>query len=158
MSKFQDAADNIKRLSVVFQGLIEIGAELEKIESIDNQVIELNAQKDKLLKEVENIGEVKSKAQMAANKRQSELYDILCANEAKAEAVLVKAREEAVAVAEQAEKLYQAAQNDSQALAASAKAEVFAAKKELSLLNEELFNQQARLDSINKQIAKIKSL
>lgn len=51
MSKLTEASNNIKRLSVMFKGMIELADELDKVSSIENHIAELEAAKATSLKE-----------------------------------------------------------------------------------------------------------
>lgn len=53
MSKFKDASENIKRLQVMFSGLIELGDLMDKVDNLDGYVIELEGKKVSLLKDCE---------------------------------------------------------------------------------------------------------
>jgi hypothetical protein len=55
MSKLTEAVDNIKRLSVMFKGMIELADELDKVSSIENHIQELEAAKVLILKENETL-------------------------------------------------------------------------------------------------------
>lgn len=55
MSKLTEASNNIKRLSVMFQGMIELADELDKVSSIENHIAELEAAKATSLKENETL-------------------------------------------------------------------------------------------------------
>ena len=51
MSKLTEASNNIKRLSVMFKGMIELADELDKVSSIENHIAELESSKLLILKE-----------------------------------------------------------------------------------------------------------
>jgi hypothetical protein len=55
MSKFKDASENIKRLAVLFKGLIDMAEEIDKIDSLENYVVELEVKKSLVLKDCENL-------------------------------------------------------------------------------------------------------
>lgn len=55
MSKLTEAVDNIKRLSVMFKGMIELADELDKVSSIENHIQELQSAKLLILKENETL-------------------------------------------------------------------------------------------------------
>jgi len=55
MSKLIEASNNIKRLSVMFKGMIELADELDKVSSIENHIQELQSAKLLILKENETL-------------------------------------------------------------------------------------------------------
>lgn len=55
MSKLTEASNNIKRLSVMFKGMIELADELDKVSSIENHIQELQSAKLLILKENETL-------------------------------------------------------------------------------------------------------
>ena len=57
MSKLTEASNNIKRLSVMFKGMIELADELDKVSSIENHLGELEAAKATSLKENQTLRE-----------------------------------------------------------------------------------------------------
>jgi chromosome segregation ATPase len=69
MSKFKDASDNIKRLAVIFQGLVDLGSELEKVDSLENHVKELEVSKGLLISEIAGLGKSKVQADLEIKKK-----------------------------------------------------------------------------------------
>lgn len=61
MSKLTEASNNIKRLSVMFKGMIELADELDKVSSIENHLGELEAAKATSLKENQTLREENDK-------------------------------------------------------------------------------------------------
>lgn len=59
MSKFKDASENIKRLQVMFNGLIELSSEMDKVDSLETYVVELEDKKSKLFNDCEALKESK---------------------------------------------------------------------------------------------------
>jgi len=53
MSKFKDASENIKRLQVMFSGLIELADAMDKVDTLEGYVVELEAKKVSLVKDCE---------------------------------------------------------------------------------------------------------
>lgn len=52
MNKFKEASENIKKLQQFFKGLIDLSEEMDKVDSLENYVSELEAKKDNLIGEV----------------------------------------------------------------------------------------------------------
>lgn len=57
MSKFKDASENIKRLQVMFKGLIELAEVMDNVDSIENYITELENKKVSLTKYLVSIEE-----------------------------------------------------------------------------------------------------
>lgn len=49
MSKFKDASENIKRLAVMFKGLVDLSESMDSIDSLENHIAELEINKSKLI-------------------------------------------------------------------------------------------------------------
>lgn len=77
MSKLTEASNNIKRLSVMFQGMIELADELDKVSSIENHIAELEAAKATSLKENETLRAENDKIIDAINVNNQKAQDII---------------------------------------------------------------------------------
>lgn len=77
MSKLTEASNNIKRLSVMFQGMIELADELDKVSSIENHLAELEAAKATSLKENQTLREENDRIIDAINLNHLKVQDIV---------------------------------------------------------------------------------
>ena len=77
MSKLTEASNNIKRLSVMFQGMIELADELDKVSSIENHLAELEAAKATSLKENKTLREENDRIIDAINLNHQKVQDIV---------------------------------------------------------------------------------
>ena len=77
MSKLTEASNNIKRLSVMFKGMIELADELDKVSSIENHLGELEAAKATSLKENETLREENDRIIDAINLNNQKAQDIV---------------------------------------------------------------------------------
>lgn len=77
MSKLTEASNNIKRLSVMFKGMIELADELDKVSSIENHIAELEAAKATSLKENETLREENDRIIDAINVNNQKAQDII---------------------------------------------------------------------------------
>lgn len=77
MSKLTEASNNIKRLSVMFQGMIELADELDKVSSIENHLGELEAAKATSLKENQTLREENDRIIDAINLNHLKVQDIV---------------------------------------------------------------------------------
>lgn len=77
MSKLTEASNNIKRLSVMFKGMIELADELDKVSSIENHLGELEAAKATSLKENETLRAENDKIIDAINVNNQKAQDII---------------------------------------------------------------------------------
>lgn len=77
MSKLTEAVDNIKRLSVMFKGMIELADELDKVSSIENHIVELEAAKATNLKENQTLREENDKIIDVININNQRAQDII---------------------------------------------------------------------------------
>ena len=77
MSKLTEASNNIKRLSVMFKGMIELADELDKVSSIENHIAELEAAKATSLKENETLREENDRIIDAINLNHQKVQDIV---------------------------------------------------------------------------------
>ena len=57
MNKFKEASENIKKLQVMFNGLIELSSEMDKVDSLENHINELSSKKNDMLNEIDTISE-----------------------------------------------------------------------------------------------------
>jgi hypothetical protein len=156
MKNAAEAAANIKRFALMMQGLLSFAEDLEAVDGLANQVKELEAAKENLLKEVELIDDVKSKSKEAADKKQVEINDKILANEAKASNILSQAKATALAIVEKADIDAQDAKSAADAFVILKKSELEDAKKELVSVNEKVEVQSQKLLELNKAIASIK--
>ena len=140
------------------QGLIAFAEDLEKIESIDNHVKELELQRDNLLKDVDKIKESRANEQLAfeaklselkaeSDKKLSEADELLKDKIQKCDNHLALVKAEAAAIKQNAEKQLSAAQDGVQEL-----------QKQSEVIKEEIESEQKRLDVIKAEIARIKEL
>lgn len=77
MSKLTEASNNIKRLSVMFKGMIELADELDKVSSIENHLAELEAAKATSLKENQTLREENDRIIDAINLNHLKVQDIV---------------------------------------------------------------------------------
>jgi cell division septum initiation protein DivIVA len=158
MSKYQSAIGSIQNLKNFVQGLTDLSEGLNQLDSIENHVGELERKRDALLIDVkkaqeildfesDKIQKVQAQSEQAEANAKKDAENILTEAIKQAAAIKVKAQIEAdkfKGVVDQAEKEHQ--------LKLTAKSNI------LADLDSQVEAQQARLDSINKELARIKSL
>lgn len=156
MSKFKEASENIKRLSSMFKGLIEIGEEMDKVESLENHIAELEQSKAQLLK---LNGELQ--------KENSNALDSINENEAKAKAIKQEADADAKNTIDdansKAQSIVDSAKAEAEAMLSVAvkKVEQFhldvdSAADELEKIKAQIVEESSKLEAIQNQLASIK--
>lgn len=156
MGKFSEASQNIRRLSAMFKGLMDMSEEMDKVDSLETYTKELEASKNKLLDEKEALLESKKslEEQCLASK---ELADkILSEAKAKAAAMAEQNAKDQISVAEDIKAAFEKCDKEimEQKLAFIAELEV----EQLALkdLKAEFASQKAKLDEVNAALDKIK--
>ena len=104
MSKLTEAVDNIKRLSVMFKGMIELADELDKVSSIENHIVELEAAKATSLKENQTLREENDRIIDAINLNHLKVQDIVTDADLKCKELFAVAEAGVKAKHEEAEK------------------------------------------------------
>lgn len=156
MSKFKEASENIKRLSTMFKGLIEISEEMDKVESLENHVAELEQSKEQLLKlngelqkensnALDSINENEAKASDTKEKASIEAQNLINEANAKAQSIIDSAKSEAEAMLSLAVKKVETFHND-----------VDSAADELEKIKSQIVEESAKLQEIQDKLASIK--
>jgi hypothetical protein len=104
MSKLIEASNNIKRLSVMFKGMIELADELDKVSSIENHIVELEAAKATSLKENQTLREENDRIIDAINLNHLKVQDIVTEADLKCKELFAVAEAGVKAKHEEAEK------------------------------------------------------
>jgi len=104
MSKLVEASNNIKRLSVMFKGMIELADELDKVSSIENHIVELEAAKATSLKENQTLREENDQIIESINVNNQRAQDIISEADLKCKELFAVAEAGVKAKHEEAEK------------------------------------------------------
>lgn len=156
MSKFKEASENIKRLSSMFKGLIEIGEEMDKVESLENHIAELEQSKAQLLKlngelqkensnAIDSINENETKAKDTKSKAEIVSKEIIDDANSKAQSIVDSAKAEAEAMLSVAVKKVEQFHLD-----------VDSAADELEKIKAQIVEESSKLEAIQNQLASIK--
>ena len=156
MSKFKDASENIKRLQVMFKGLIELSDSMDSLDSIENHINELESKRTHLLGLIDSVNANLSQAEMKLAKVNAD-YDQEIKNFEKIkleqELSLSKAAEESKKLlSNKKKKNYKTVQK----IEADSKAKVEAKKLELAKLDAELIEKTKKLEEVTEALNKIK--
>jgi hypothetical protein len=156
MQKLKDAAENIKRLSVMFKGLVEVAEEVDKVAALEDHSKALELKRDQMLSAIHAMDEQKAAAAeycSAADKYGKE--------------VIEQANKDSAAIAEstisKAQAIIEEAKGQAVLAAAEAKGEEMRAKEEFAKAQVDLdqlklmvADESAKLEAIQNQLAAIK--
>ena len=156
MSKLREAAENIKRLSVMFKGIVELGEEIEKVSALEEYCADLERARDAKLAEIEGID--KQKAESAESCSAADKYG---------KEVIEQANKDSAAIAEsaisKAQAIIEEARGEAVLAAAEAKGEEMRAKEELQKASVDLeqlkllvADESAKLEAIQAKLAEIR--
>jgi DNA repair exonuclease SbcCD ATPase subunit len=156
MGKFNEASDNIKRLSKQFKGLIEFGEELEKMGSVENHFEEIQVAKTQASKELEKLsGDLEyAKANIEAAK--SEAAAMLEDGKAKAEALVKAGEAKAQALLDDAKSSYDQCKQMVDDAARGFEITKAQRQEELSQLNDSIAAKERKLAEVHEALEKIK--
>ena len=156
MSKLREAAENIKRLSVMFKGIVELGEEIEKVSALEEYCADLERIRDAKLLEIADV-----------EKQKAEAAEYCSAADKYGKEVIEKANAEASAMAAKAmqdsERIVDEARGEAVLAAAEAKGEEMRAKEELAKVNVDLeqlkllvADESAKLEAVQSKLAEIR--
>lgn len=154
-TKMRAAAD-LRKLSMMFRGLVDVGVELEAVGSLEQAAAEAESSltRTRGLVEAANAELVAASARVVgANRRAQQITD--AATAAAADQAQAAERDAAALKTDakaEAERIVQQALQRAAAITNSAKA----AQQTLDLINGEITVQQGKLDDINTQIADLR--
>lgn len=158
MSKYQGAIDSISKLKIMLGGLAELGDALGSLDSLENHVDELTHKRDSLIRDVTKAQEMLAFESEKYQKVQAQIEEQLADAEKQAQEHISQAHAQAQSIKLQAQievdnlkKVIKASEEEHQ-LKLTSKSNV------LADLDKQIEAQQARLDSINKELERIKSL
>ena len=158
MSQFKEASDTIKRFAVMFKPLIELGDKLELIDSVENHAMELDNQKVNLLKDIDDLKVKQDAAIKALVEAQDQAAAVIGNAEVMAKATMdnakAKVNADMASAADAAAKMRLQFNADSKNCAD----QIETLNKAIGELKLQASLEQGRLDSIKKEIEKIKSL
>ncbi len=158
MSKYQNAIDSVSRLKNLVGGLTDLAETLQQVESLENHIEELHSSKIKLVDDVAKVQEVLAFESDKYQKVQAQTEQMIADAEKQAQEHINQAKSQAEFI-----KLQAQIEVDKMSKKAEVDKEEFLSKyadaeRALKALKEETEAQQARLDAINKEIERIKSL
>lgn len=156
MSELKDAAENIKRLSVQFKGLLALADHIEKIESIEGDLPQIEAKRDALVAECKDLADKSVQLQDSIFLSQQQSKSVMDAAHKEAADINIKALEEAEqliekAKSEAADKVLAIAQEYNQTAD-----KVKEATDKLISLQTQCAEEQLKLEQIQQQLAAIK--
>lgn len=156
MSKFKEASENIKRLSAMFKGLIEVGEEMDKVESLENHIAELEQSKAQLLKLNGELQKENSNVLDSINENESKVLVYKQEVEAKAQLIKLEAEQKAQSIIESAK-----AEAEQMLVLSVKKVEEFnsqaeAASSELEKIKFQIVGESSKLEAIQNKLASIK--
>jgi hypothetical protein len=154
--KLQEASENIKRLSVMFKGLIEAADEIDKLGSLENHVKELEIKKVTLIKECDTL-----------SKDNDVIIESINSNNQRASDVLKDAESKALEITKDAQKIAEDKITKSAADANNIHASLLNKNKEveallkkdiaqLAFVKSQILEESKKLEVIQTQLASIK--
>ena len=156
MSKLSEAASNIKRLSVMFKGMIELADEIDKVTSIETHIQELELAKLSILKENESLRAENDQIIESINVNNQRAQDIISEAYAKQEEL---AKQTEVMCDEKSEKnktMIDALSASFEIERNAVESELKRSKDELADLKSQIEEQQVVLKDLKEAIASIK--
>lgn len=154
--KLQEASENIKRLSVMFKGLIEAADEIDKMGSLENHVKELEFKKISLVKENEELKSDNDQVIEAINANNQRASDVIKDAESKALVIVEAAKAEAsIKLAESAKN---ANETHSKLVEKLNETELLLKKDvaQLAFIKIQIVEESKKLEEIQTQLASIK--
>lgn len=103
MSKFKDASENIKRLQVMFSGLIELGDLMDKVDNLESYAVELEDKKGKLDKDISSLKISKDNLLKEFEAARVKWSEMLADNESRAAKIIADAESKALGIIEAAQ-------------------------------------------------------
>ena len=156
MSKFKDASENIKRLQVMFSGLIELADAMDKVDSLESYAVELEDKKGKLDKDISSLKVSKDNLLKEFEAARVKLSAMMIDNESKAVKMIADAESKALVIIEAAQA--KSKEIDSLIDVKIKKYELAAQSlvAELNASDEKLKASELKLKEVNQALEKIK--
>ena len=156
MSKFKDASENIKRLQVMFSGLIELADAMDKVDSLESYAVELEDKKGKLDKDISSLKVSKDNLLKEFEAARVKLSAMMIDNESKAVKIIADAESKALVIIEAAQA--KSKEIDSLIDVKIKKYELAAQSlvAELNASDEKLKASELKLKEVNQALEKIK--
>lgn len=158
MSNAKIAIDNIKRLAVTFQGLIEFAKDLEHVETLEGHILELQTDRSKLMEQNEKSVQDLIQANASIEKAKLEADQIIADAKAKSDQMIAEMVQNKNNMLAAAEKEVEESKSKMQATQIEFVKQYGEAENQLAELKLMIEEDSNRLAAIKEQIAKLKSL
>jgi len=156
MGKFNEASDNIKKLSKIFKGLIDFGEELEKVGAIENHCEEIKAVKAQSEKELEQVKRDLEFEKGNLECVKSEAVQLIEGGKATAKMLVDEAQAKCDALLEEADKNYKGCKQAARELKEKSEVAYAQANDKLAALNAEIAEKEAKLADVKRALEQIK--